>query len=335
MIEQAGSSHRGEGTKFSRGLVDRRGVGSAVVRTGVGQVNGKTAGATADHRKRKEREQHPPAIRPTGFGLMAMPKKVPTYETHLPASATLSQQHERQLKRPRLEPATAKKNHDAKESTRKIHREGGRFVAASSTPLVLPAHEADNHINTHLAKPIKPLAKPIKSPAIVASKVIKLTVKKPVAILPGPSTGNARATIQASSTVTKQTKTITATKTISKRRASAKDIEETEAAKRLRLKDPIKYYAKRRPDGTIINVPARPPKSKGKASRKKIIVAGEGIVVRSRQPSPFPAWHRTTAVLDRYGVPPVKERKVKQIPADNCYVLIPGKHCQLSFRQTR
>jgi hypothetical protein len=45
---------------------------------------------------------------------------------------------------------------------------------------------------------------------------------------------------------------------------SAKQAGETEAAKRLRLKDPISYYVKKRPDGTVI-----PPRS-GKSSRSPV-----------------------------------------------------------------
>jgi hypothetical protein len=309
VIDDVVGSGEGERSKFSNGLVDRRGVGSAVVKTtGSGWSSGKKVGLV-EHKKRKEREPEPSATRPSGFGLMAMPKKVTTYESR-PAPAVSSTQHaEHQHKRPRLEIATT--NHHTQHQ-----------VKDNSRP-----HQAASHISNHHVKPSQ-------SPATsAASKVLKLTLKKPIPVLPKPSTaGDRHAPLQlASTTVTKTTttKTIVATKTVSKRKGPKKDVNETEAAKRLRLKDPIKYYAKKRPDGTIIDPPARTPKSKGKAVRKKINAPGEGSVVRSRLPSPFPAYHRTTQVLDRYGVPPIPERKVKKLPADNCYVLIPSTHRRL------
>lgn len=104
----------------------------------------------------------------------------------------------------------------------------------------------------------------------------------------------------------------------------------SDAGKRLRNKDPIKYYAKRPPTGKTATSISSVPKGKGKAVRKKIApAAGEGPVVWSRLPSPFPAWHRTTAVLNRFGVPQVEMREVDKMPADHCYILIPSESFHL------
>lgn len=327
VIEHASSSHRTEGPSFSRGLVDRRGVGSAVVRmAGAGQVDGRKTTTATDHRKRKRREQEAPAsalvARASGFGFMAAPKKVSTWETHRASTSTASslQHPEPQSKRPRLNIAVPRLHtqHYGKDVVgQKFYHNAARSAPTSDMVIRLP-HEEDPPQCTYSRSPAS------------KSKVIKITLKKPVAIAPSLSSAPSRTSISVSGLAGDHSKPAATAKASFKRSASTKqaeEAEEAEAAKRLRSKDPIKYYVKQRSDGTIIPpAPPRTAKSKGKAVRKKITVAGEGSVVRSRQPSPFPAWHRTTAVLNRYGVPTVSERKVKQMPTDNCYVLIPSKH---------
>lgn len=284
VIEHASSAHRTEGPSFSRGLVDRRTFGSAVMRTaGSGQVDGRKTTTVTGHRKRKEREQEPPgsAVRASGFGFMAAPKKVTTWGTHRASmiSASSLQHTEPQSKRPRpniTDPRFHIQHYGEDVVRQNLNRNAARSALTSGMVIRLSHEEDPPH-------PISP-----KSPA-PKSKIIKFTLKKPVPIAPAPTSATSRASTFVSGLAGKHTKTIATAKASSKRSASTKQAEEAEAATRLRSNHPIKYYAKRHLDGTIIPPTPRTAKSKGKAVRKKINVAGEGSFVRSRQPSPFPA----------------------------------------------
>lgn len=281
--------------------------------------------------KRKDEGRDAGTVRASKFGIMAGPKVVTTYESRPGFDPSSLQHGERAHKRPRLDDDSL----DSEEDDDRLHRPNQLKPAGSSrtTSTTYSSTKKKIIISRPFDRPIAPA--PIIAPPI---NIPKLKVKKPSASL----SRNTSASSATSSVIVPSTRqpaanskllksTLTHTKIKLKTTSSNKSGDDTsDASKRLRAKDPIKYYAKKPPTGkSALTIPSG-PKSKGKAVRKKIAGAGGEPVVRSRQPSPFPAWHRTTAVLNRFGVPLVETREVDRMPDDNCYILIPSK-----FRRTQ
>jgi hypothetical protein len=290
------------------------------------QEHGEEALRVKSKSKRKDEGRDAGAVRASKFGIMAGPKVVTTYESRPGFDPSSLQHGERAHKRPRLDDDSL----NSEEDDDRLHRPNQLKPAGSSriTSTTYSSTKKKIIISRPFDRPIAPA--PIIAPPI---NIPKLKVKKPSASL----SRNTSASSATSSVIVPSTRqpaanskllksTLTHTKIKLKTTSSNKSGDDTsDASKRLRAKDPIKYYAKKPPTGkSALSIPSG-PKSKGKAVRKKIAGAGGEPVVRSRQPSPFPAWHRTTAVLNRFGVPLVETREVDRMPDDNCYILIPSK----------